>query len=253
MQVHRPDPRHARLAERQEQVGDVAVAGEVPSIGERVLGDEDRLLHAAGGQRLHLAHHVGEGPAAVASPELGDRAERAAHVASLGDLHVRVRHLRGQQPWRACVVEIAGRRRRRPIVAVGGLADELDDRRQVRRAEDAVDLRHLAHDLRAVALGQAAGHDEGAAAPLLLEPRQLEDRLHRLLARAVDERAGVDDQTLGVLGLLDERKARLAQEAEHQLGVDLILRTAQGREVDLHGRQRSIPRGADDALSRGSS
>src|SRR5881296_3699626 len=48
MQVHRADPRHPRvLAERQQQVADVAVARQVAPVGQRVLGDEDRLLHAA--------------------------------------------------------------------------------------------------------------------------------------------------------------------------------------------------------------
>src|SRR5881409_613655 len=38
MQVHRPDPGHPRvLAERQQQVADVAVAGEVTAVRERVL------------------------------------------------------------------------------------------------------------------------------------------------------------------------------------------------------------------------
>ena len=47
-----------RLAEREQQVADVAVAGQVAAVGERVLGDEDRLLDAARGEALDLAHDV---------------------------------------------------------------------------------------------------------------------------------------------------------------------------------------------------
>src|SRR5207249_1983004 len=121
--------------------------------------------------------------------------------------------------------------------AAGRLADELDDAREVRGAEDPVDLGHLLEDVRAVALGEAAGDDERPAGAALLEPGELEDRVDRLLARAVDERAGVDDEALGVLGPLCQRESGFGQHAEHQLGIDLVLRAAQGRQVDLHGWQ----------------
>ena len=89
-------------------------------------------------------------------------------------------------------------------------------------------------DVAAVALGEAAGDDQRAARAPLLQLRQLEDGLDRLLARPVDERAGVDDEALGVLGPLDQREPGLGQQPEHQLGVDLVLRAAEGREMDLH-------------------
>jgi hypothetical protein len=33
MQVHRTDPRHPRLAERQEKIGDITVARQVAAVG----------------------------------------------------------------------------------------------------------------------------------------------------------------------------------------------------------------------------
>ena len=39
----------------------------------------------------------------------------------------------------------------------------------------------------------------------------------------------------GILGRVDEREPGGRQHPQHQLGVDLILRAAQGREVDFHG------------------
>src|SRR5262249_61158604 len=98
-------------------------------------------------------------------------------------------------------------------------------------------------DAAAVALGEAARDDERPAGALLLQLRELQDRLDRLLARAVDEGAGVDDEALRVLGPLGEREPGLGQHAEHQLGVDLVLRTAERRQMDLHFRE-PVYRGA---------
>src|SRR5437762_3605807 len=61
MQVHRADPRHPRvLAERQQQIADVAVAGQVAPVGQRVLRDEDRFLHAALREAFHLRDDVAQ-------------------------------------------------------------------------------------------------------------------------------------------------------------------------------------------------
>ena len=61
-----------------------------------------------------------------------------------------------------------------------------------------------------------------------------------MLARAVDEGAGVDDHALGILGALREREPGPGQHAEHQLRVDLVLRAPEGGEVDLHDGHISI-------------
>src|SRR6266850_2776583 len=239
MQVHRPDPRHPRvLAQRQQQIADVAVAGQVAPVGQRVLRDEDRLLHAALREAFHLRDDVAQRAAAMLAAELRNRAEGAAHVTAFGDLHVGVRHLAREQARGRRVVEIAGRGRRRPVFPVGGLADEVDDALEAGGAEDRVDLRHLGQDLAAVTLGEAAGDDERAAGAALLELRQLEDRGHRFLARAVDERARVHDEALRLLRALDDRMAGGGQAPEHQLGVDLVLGAAQRGEVDLHRVRR---------------
>jgi len=226
-----------RRTESQQQVGDVAVAGNVAAVRERVLRDEDRLLNPAGRQPLDLFHDVGARPAPVTAAELGNGAEGAAHVAPFRDLHVRVGNAGHQKARRGCVVEITRRSRGSPVLSAGRLSHQLDDAREVRGAQDAVDLGHLLQNVAAVALSETAGDDEGAAGSPLLQLRELQDRLDRFLARAVDERAGVDDEALGVLGALREREPGLGQHAEHQLGVDLVLRTAEGRQMHLHGRE----------------
>src|SRR2546422_3191802 len=86
-----------------------------------------------------------------------------------------------------------------------------------RSAEDRVDFRHLREDLAAVALGEAPGDDQRAAPAAALELGELENRGDRLLPRAIDERARVHDDALGVLGALDDGMAGGGQAAEHQL------------------------------------
>src|SRR5439155_1040544 len=58
VEVHGTDPGHARLAERQEQVADIAAAGQVAPVRQRVLRDQDRLLHTARGKRLDSSRIV---------------------------------------------------------------------------------------------------------------------------------------------------------------------------------------------------
>src|SRR5205085_11374189 len=126
--------------------------------------------------------------------------------------------------------------------AIGRRPDEIDDALETGGAKDRIDLRHLLEDLGAVTLGETAGDDQGAAATVALQLRQLQDRVDRLLARAIDERARVDDHALGVFDSLDERMAGRGETAEHQLRIDLILRTAERGEVDLHAARGQIVR-----------
>ena len=120
---------------------------------------------------------------------------------------------------------------------------------QLGGAEDGVDLGDLRQDLAAVALGETAGDDEGARPARLLDARELEDGIDRLLAGPVDEGAGVDDEALRRPGGVRELMAGLTEHALHELGVDLVLRTAEGGEVDFHARAHDPidPRGKQTA------
>src|SRR5256885_3800916 len=73
------------------------------------------------------------------------------------------RSLRGEEARCRRVVEVARRRRGRPVVAIRRLTDEVHDAREVRGAEDPVHFGHLPEDLAAVALREAAGDDEASA------------------------------------------------------------------------------------------
>src|SRR5438132_13182502 len=74
VEIHGTDPGHARLAERQEQVADIAATGQVATVRQRVLRDQNCLLHTARGKRLDLPHDIRAWPAPVAAAKLGDGA-----------------------------------------------------------------------------------------------------------------------------------------------------------------------------------
>src|SRR5262249_11217959 len=97
-------------------------------------------------------------------------------------------------------------------------------------ANDVVNAGHFLEEFFALALGEAAGDDDGADAALLLERQHLADDGQRLLAGRLDEAAGVDDDGGGAVGVGGQRVAVLGQLAEHALGVDEVLGAAQADE-----------------------
>src|SRR5262249_28155683 len=116
------------------------------------------------------------------------------------------------------------------------IAQHVGQPQEVAGTDERVDLGQLGRQLFAVALGETAGDDE-LGAMLALVPRHLEDGIDRLFLRRLDEAAGVDEHDARGGGV-ERRLVALGNElAEHDLGVDLILRTAEAREVDLarHG------------------
>ena len=72
---------------------------------------------------------------------------------------------------------------------------------------------------------------EQLAVALLL--RHLEDRVDRFLLRAVDERAGVHDEHVSVLGVGRDLVSRLLGEAQHHLAVDEVLGAAERDKTNL--------------------
>ena len=74
-------------------------------------------------------------------------------------------------------------------------------------------------------------------APVFLCSRHLEDGVDRFLLGLVDERAGVDDEHVGVGGIAGQLMPRLLGEPEHHLGVDEVLGAAEGDHSNLHAMQ----------------
>jgi len=68
-----------------------------------------------------------------------------------------------------------------------------------------------------------------AQAALLIH---LQDALDGFLLGRLEERAGVDDDDVGLFGLGDEGHAGLLEVADHDLAIDEIFRATEGDETD---------------------
>jgi hypothetical protein len=112
--------------------------------------------------------------------------------------------------------------------------DRTHDFRHVAGAQDGVDLGNLGLQLIPVTLAEAAGDDQPLAGAAFLELRELEDGVDRLFFRGIDEGARVDDEHLGLGRVRGQCMSALLREPHHDLGVDQILRTAEGDETYLH-------------------
>ena len=112
--------------------------------------------------------------------------------------------------------------------------DRAHDVRHLAGAEHGVDLRDLGTQFVAVALGKAPCHDQTAAPAVFLVPRHFQDRINRFPFRGFDEGAGIDDEHVGRGLVLDKLVPRITRQTEHHLGVDEILRAAEGDEPNLH-------------------
>src|SRR5205085_6303445 len=67
--------------------------------------------------------------------------------------------------------------------------------------------------------------------------RDLEDRVDRFLFRSVDEAARVDDDDVGLVEVVRDRDVGVTLKlSKHDLGIDEILRAAEGDHADALGR-----------------
>jgi hypothetical protein len=200
-------------------------------------------------------------PAAVVAAQRRDDAEGALVVAPFGDLDVGVVPRRRQKPRRLRVVDVgwqvpgfgtrdsgldrfAVRTQKRNRPSPGPRVpspqprapgpDCIHDLRHFTGPQHRVNLRNLRHQLATVTLSHATGDDEPLALAGLLQLGHLEDGVNRFLLGLVDERAGIDDEDVGILRIAGQLMARLLGEPEHDLGVDEVLRAAEGDHSNLH-------------------
>ena len=163
----------------------------------------------------------------VAAADVRDRAERAEAVAALGDLHESGGALDGAE-HRSGVED--GRR----DGDAEDIRDDPDDAVLVVGLNKGRDLGQLLGEVVAVARGDAAAHDDGAGPDALRAALgELEGNLDGLLGRGGEDGAGVHDGRVGVIDAVGLRKAGGEQKRAHAVGVDLVLRAAEGDEEDL--------------------
>ncbi len=119
------------------------------------------------------------------------------------------------------------------------------DVRVVVEAHDRVRLWQRLGELAPIAFGQAADGDHGPGGAITLQLRRLEECVDRVLLRGLHEPAGVHDDELGGLGLVDEQEATHVEPGGELLGVDVVARTAQRDHRDCRSRtprREPIPR-----------
>ena len=232
MQAH---PRAACTGQRVELAGELGHAGlhraalpeagavpHVHAVGARVLRDHEQLAHARGEQPLRLGEHLAERARHEIAAQRRDDAERAAVVAALADLQVRVVAGRELHTLRRHQVDerVVGSRQV-PVHRGHHFGGRVGP-------GDREHLRVGVADQRAILLGaEAAGDDH-----LAVRGQCLADRLERLLDGRVDEAAGVDDHQIRPLVGRHDRVALGLELGEDLLGVDQRLRAAERHEAD---------------------
>ena len=122
--------------------------------------------------------------------------------------------------------------------AIGNrLAHDVADLRDLVNAHERVHLGHELGQFVAETLRQAAGNDDGLAALVgVAQFDGFEDGVHALLLRGINEGAGVDDDGVGLRGVIGDLDAALEQRAEHDLGVHEIFGAAERNHADAQRR-----------------
>ena len=231
-------------------VGDAgapARTGPVAAVGGEVLRHQDDLAQdrravGGGAQRVDLGQHVAGRTGPLLAPERRDGAEPADAIAALGHLHVgpggagrRARQLQEVEPVHGRRSRCGGAAARREGDGDGprGGRGHEGIRELGPEAGHEIDLGEGLAQLVAVALGHAARHDQAGsrAAPV----GQGQDGVDGLLAGGIDERARVDHDEIGRLGVRGGAVALCSEIALQLVGVDLVLRAPQGLQpVEAH-------------------
>ena len=91
-------------------------------------------------------------------------------------------------------------------------------------AHEGVYFRQQFGQLLSKSLGQAARHDQALASiPGFPQLGRLQDGIDAFLLSRVDEGAGVDDEHIGLGGVVRELGPTLEERAEHDLGIHQVL------------------------------
>ncbi len=227
------------LIELAEEFGQPGPAVEIDAVIGHILGHQDQLANAIGGQLASLFDHPLDRLRHMLAAHIRDGTERTEPIASLGDLEVG--EVAGCDPQPGAVILGLHRRRAKDrALLVQPAEDPFRDPRDLLAAEDADDLVHLGELIEqdiSLPLGQAAGDDDPFDLPCPLTAQQFLDDAARFLPGRIDEPAGIDDDQVGLLILGHKHEPVLRQQPEHPLGVDKILGAAEADERDggFHG------------------
>ena len=113
------------------------------------------------------------------------------------------------------------------------LVHDVADLRDLVNAHESVHFGHQFWQFVAEPLGQAAGNDDGLAAiGRVAQLNGFENGIHALLLRGVNKGAGVDDDGVGLRGVIGDLDAAFEERAEHDFGVHEIFGAAERNQAD---------------------
>ncbi|MNS74375.1 hypothetical protein D3C72_1078500 [compost metagenome] len=220
-------------ADQQAEVGQLAVAMGA-AVGVDVLAEQVDLAHALRRKLCHLHHHVLERAADFGTARVGHHAERAVLAAAFHDRHERRRaigtrfgHAIELLDFREADVHL-----RALLFATG--ADQLRQAMQCLRAEHQVDERRTLDDRLAFLRRHAAADADDDLATLVLQALPDAQLAEHLLLRLFADRAGVDQDDVGVLRTIGQFQAIAGGEHVGHLGrVVLVHLATVGLDVQL--------------------
>ncbi len=215
-------------AQQQREAHGLRTAGaQITPVGVDVLAEQRHLAHAVAGHGPHLGDQLGRRARYLAAAGRRHDAVRATAVAADADLQPtlkRPRAPRRQMAGEALELE----------VALGGqrvAGQKLGQAVHLPRPERHVDEREPSEHLLLDRLRPAAPDAHDPLGVLALQPLGLTEMRHEAAVGRLADRAGVEQDQIG-LGAL--RRLRIAERLEHPphpLGVVLVHLTAEGGDV----------------------
>ncbi len=235
--------RAQQLSERRP-----VLAAQVAPVAVDVLAEQGHLADTVGGEALDLGEQLRRRAALLPAPRRGDDAIGADAVAALRDLQPRLeRPLAAGRQVAGELLELE--------VALGGqrvAGQELGELVDLARAEGDVDEREALEDLVLDRLRPAAADADDPLRALGLEPLRLAEVGEEAAVGVLADRAGVEEDQVGVIAAVRLGVAERAEHPLHALGVVLVHLAAERGHVEaLVGGRRRGHRGLRVAAARG--
>ncbi len=217
--------------DRPQQLGERRPWAQAAPVGVDVLAQQRDLAYPVGGQPLDLGDQLAERARHLAATRGGHDAVRADHVAAGRDLHPALEvtgALGGQVAGEALELEEALRGQR---VAGEELRELVDLPGAERDVDEGELLKHLVLDR----LRPAPADADHALRVARLEDLRLVEVRHEARVRLLADRAGVEQDQVGVDPLRDLLVAQRLEHALHPLRVVLVHLAPEGGDVEaLH-------------------
>ena len=233
-QVGEPDPRFFR---------------QVPPVAVHVLAEQGQLHHAFGGLALGFGDQQVGIAALFASPGATARCSTSRRSCSPGRS--------GASPGtaaRGCDGQVSGELLELEV-ALGGQrirVQELGEAMDLPGTESDVDERELAEDLVLDRLGPAAADPDDALGVLVLQPFRFMEVRDEAVVGVLADRAGVEEDQVGVAALFGLVVTERREHAFHALGIVRVHLAPESGDVELLHRCRGYrhPEGSEVAQTR---